>query len=135
MFRGPCRELAERVFGTGAGLCGVDDELLVGFGVGGEGVRIERDLADDRIVVPALAASLDGDQEQFRQWLNDPHKLLELIAAAQGLEYRAPLQPGKGVKRAYESVRQRVAPLLNDRSMSAEIESIVKSIQSGEFDS
>src|SRR5436190_23210297 len=41
--------------------CGVDDELLVGFGVGGEGVPLERDLADDRIVVPALAASLDGD--------------------------------------------------------------------------
>jgi len=29
------------------------------------------------------AASLGGDQEQFRQWLNDPKKLLELIAAAQ----------------------------------------------------
>jgi hypothetical protein len=61
VFRGPYRELAERVLGTGAGLCGVDDELLVGFGVGGKGVPIERDLADDRIVVPALAASPDGD--------------------------------------------------------------------------
>ena len=67
--------------------------------------------------------------------LSEMMAAIELIAAAQGLEYRAPLQPGKGVKRAYESVRQRVAPLLNDRSMSAEIESIVKSIQSGEFDS
>src|SRR5204862_2872019 len=37
---------------------------------------------------------------------------IELIASAQGLEYRMPLRPGKGVKRAYESVRQRVAPLL-----------------------
>src|SRR5207253_1313322 len=32
---------------------------------------------------------------------------IELITAAEGLEYRAPLQPGRGVKQAYELVRKR----------------------------
>src|SRR5207249_7517710 len=31
---------------------------------------------------------------------------IELITAAEGLEYRAPLQPGRGVKQAYELVRK-----------------------------
>jgi hypothetical protein len=30
------------------------------------------------------AATLGGDSDQFNQWLNDPQKLLEMIAAAQG---------------------------------------------------
>src|SRR5437870_4662367 len=30
------------------------------------------------------AASLGGEQDEFKKWLNDPQKLLELIAAAQG---------------------------------------------------
>lgn len=60
---------------------------------------------------------------------------IELITAAQGLEYRAPLAPGQGVKAAYDIVRTRVARLTADRSMSADIESVVESIRSGEFDS
>src|SRR5437667_1026125 len=36
---------------------------------------------------------------------------IELIAAAEGLEYRAPLQPGKGVKQAHEIVRRYVPRL------------------------
>ena len=44
---------------------------------------------------------------------------IELITAAQALEYHAPFEPGRGVKQAYEIVRQCVAPLAHDRSMSA----------------
>jgi histidine ammonia-lyase len=60
---------------------------------------------------------------------------IELITAAEGLEYRAPLQPGRGVRQAHEIVRRRVARLTSDRSMSRDIEEIAKTIREGEFDS
>jgi histidine ammonia-lyase len=60
---------------------------------------------------------------------------IELITAAEGLEYRAPLEPGRGVKQAYEIVRRHVPRLTSDRAMSAEIEAIAKAIRDGEFDS
>jgi len=60
---------------------------------------------------------------------------IELIAAAEGLEYRAPLRPGRGVSAAHELIRQRVPKLTSDRAMSREIESIAEAIQAGEFDS
>ena len=59
---------------------------------------------------------------------------IELITAAEGLEYRAPLQPGRGVKQAYEIVRRHVTRLTNDRAMSGEIEEIARAIRDGEFD-
>src|SRR5437660_4829354 len=59
---------------------------------------------------------------------------IELIAAAEGLEYRAPLQPGKGVRQAYNIVRVHVPRLTADRAMSHEIEKIAAAIRSGEFD-
>jgi histidine ammonia-lyase len=60
---------------------------------------------------------------------------IELICAAEGLEYRAPLQPGRGVKQAYEIIRRHVARLANDRAMSSEIAQIASTIRDGEFDS
>jgi len=60
---------------------------------------------------------------------------IELITAAQGLWFRAPLLPGKGVKRAYDIVRSHVAELTGDRSMSGDIERIAGAIRAGEFDS
>jgi histidine ammonia-lyase len=59
---------------------------------------------------------------------------LELITAAEGLEHRLPLRPGKGVKKGYESVRSHVPRLDRDRSMSADVERIVSAIRDGEFD-
>ncbi|MFN2577752.1 MAG: histidine ammonia-lyase [Pyrinomonadaceae bacterium] len=59
---------------------------------------------------------------------------IELICGAEGLEYRAPLQPGKGVKQAHDIVRRHVARLTIDRSMSAEIEKIAAKLRQGEFD-
>jgi histidine ammonia-lyase len=59
---------------------------------------------------------------------------IELITAAEGLEYRAPLQPGRGVKQAYEIVRRQVMRLTSDRAMSGDIEAITKKIRAGEFD-
>jgi len=60
---------------------------------------------------------------------------IELITAAEGLEYRAPLQPGRGVKQAYNIVRAHVPRLTADRAMSHEIEKIAAAIRNGEFDS
>jgi histidine ammonia-lyase len=59
---------------------------------------------------------------------------IELITAAEGLEYRAPLQPGRGVKQAYKIVRRHVTRLTNDRAMSGEIQMIATAIREGEFD-
>ena len=59
---------------------------------------------------------------------------IELITAAEALEYRAPLQPGRGVKRAYDIVRKYVPRLTSDRAMSGEIETVAKAIREGVFD-
>ncbi len=60
---------------------------------------------------------------------------IELICAAEGLEYRKPLRPGRGVETAYSIVRQHVPRLTADRSMSGEICLITSAIQQAEFDS
>jgi hypothetical protein len=61
--------------------------------VGARGVRIneicfiatDARLKDASVAAQLAVASLgDSGQDQFKQWLNDPQKLLELIAAAQG---------------------------------------------------
>ena len=60
---------------------------------------------------------------------------IELITAAEGLEYRAPLKPGRGVQRAFEIVRKHVPRLGADRSMSQDIVKVAAAIRDGEFDS
>jgi histidine ammonia-lyase len=60
---------------------------------------------------------------------------IEMITAAEGLEYRAPLRPGHGVQQAFEIVRSHVPRLTNDRSMADDIKRIVKAARDGEFDS
>ena len=47
-------------------------------------VATDSRLKDASVAAQLAAASLGGDQDEFRKWLNDPQKLLELIAAAQG---------------------------------------------------
>ena len=49
---------------------------------------------------------------------------IELICAAQGLEYRKPLRPGKGVQKAAEIVRHYVPPLDADRPISGDIQAM-----------
>jgi len=60
---------------------------------------------------------------------------IELITAAEGLEYRKPLKPGRGVYHAYEAVRQRIERLTTDRSMTADIERLAAAIRAADFDS
>jgi histidine ammonia-lyase len=59
---------------------------------------------------------------------------IELLAAAEGLEYRQPLQPGRGVRRAYEVVRGSVPRLTRDRALAPDIEKIAAMIRAGEFE-
>jgi len=59
---------------------------------------------------------------------------IELMAAAQGLEYRLPLKPARAVGRAAAAVREVVAPLTEDRVLSTDIERLAGEIRAGRFD-
>ncbi len=59
---------------------------------------------------------------------------IELIAAAQGLEFRLPLQPAREVGRAAAAVREIVPPLREDRVLSGDIERLAREIRHGKFD-
>jgi histidine ammonia-lyase len=59
---------------------------------------------------------------------------IELLAAAQGLEYRRPLRAGHGVERAFAAVRKVVLPLTHDRALSSDIARVAESIRQGDFD-
>ena len=51
---------------------------------------------------------------------------IELLAAAEGLEYRKPLKPGKGVQLAYDRVRGVAGRLKADRALGPDIERVAK---------
>jgi histidine ammonia-lyase len=73
---------------------------------------------------------------KFRSMVENAEYVLaiELLAAAEGLEHRAPLKPGIGVRRAYELVRTHAPRLTRDRSLSPDIERLAAVIRRGEFD-
>jgi len=58
---------------------------------------------------------------------------LELLCAAQALEFLRPLQPGRGVKLAYDEVRKHVEPLDGDRVLTPDIERLRTAVRSGAF--
>jgi len=58
---------------------------------------------------------------------------IEMLAAAEGLEYRSPLRPGKGVERAWRLVRRHADRLSEDRSLTKDIEAIACAIAQGRF--
>jgi histidine ammonia-lyase len=59
---------------------------------------------------------------------------MELMAAAQGLEYRLPLKPAREVERAAVVVRGVVPPLKEDRVLAGEIERLALAVRAGKFD-
>jgi histidine ammonia-lyase len=59
---------------------------------------------------------------------------IELMCGAQGIDYRAPLTPGAGVVRAHRLVRERVAPLGDDRVPSGDMTRLAEAIAAGHFD-
>lgn len=59
---------------------------------------------------------------------------VELLAAAQGLEYLKPLRPGRGVQRVYAAVRGLVPALDGDRPLTADIERLASGVRAGTFE-
>ncbi|MBI4408334.1 MAG: histidine ammonia-lyase [Gemmatimonadetes bacterium] len=58
---------------------------------------------------------------------------LELLIAAQALEFLKPLRPGRGVALAYECVRERVPALERDRVLAPEIAALEALVRGGAF--
>ncbi len=58
---------------------------------------------------------------------------VELLCAAQALEFLKPLAPGRGVAAGYELIRRHVAPLEGDRVLGDDIEKLRRLIDEGAF--
>src|SRR4051812_10036083 len=56
---------------------------------------------------------------------------IELLAAAQAVEFLAPLEPGRGARTTYEFVRTLSPRLKDDRPLSADIEAVADAIRDG----
>jgi histidine ammonia-lyase len=59
---------------------------------------------------------------------------IEVLCAAQALDYRAPLKPGRGVQRAHATVRSIVPALQADRVMTPDIEALAVAIADGRLE-
>jgi histidine ammonia-lyase len=59
---------------------------------------------------------------------------IELMCAAQGLEFRRPLKAGREIERAYGVVRSVVAHLGEDRVLAGDIEALAGAIRAGALD-
>ncbi len=58
---------------------------------------------------------------------------IELMCAAQGLEFRLPLRSSEALERARQTVRSVVPRLEEDRSLGAEIETLAAALREGAF--
>lgn len=59
---------------------------------------------------------------------------IELMCAAQGIDYRAPLKPGRRVLSAHALVRSLVRPLDADRVLTPDIELLAEAVAAGRFE-
>jgi hypothetical protein len=58
---------------------------------------------------------------------------IELLVAAQALDYRQPVKAGRGAQAAYELIRGRVPTMEKDREVHLDIEKVSQLIDSGEL--
>jgi histidine ammonia-lyase len=58
---------------------------------------------------------------------------IELMCAAQGLEFRRPLKSSREVEQVYEAVRKVVPPLQQDRVLSGDIDALAAAVRLGVF--
>ncbi|MGZ4965999.1 MAG: histidine ammonia-lyase [Chthoniobacterales bacterium] len=74
---------------------------------------------------------------KLREIVDDAEHLLaiELLSAAEGLEFRHPLKAGAGVEAAYQRLRKISPAVEEDRSLARDIAEVAKAIRVGEFDS
>jgi histidine ammonia-lyase len=91
---------------------------------------IPTDGSKEDVVPMAMGAAL-----KLRRILHNLRHVLavELMCAAQGLEFRRPLKGGVGVERTYAAVRKRVPALREDRVLGPDIESLAEGVSLGEF--
>ncbi len=59
---------------------------------------------------------------------------IELMCAAQGLEFRRPLTAGREIERAHAVVREVVPRLEKDRTLAPDIEAMAAAVRGGKFD-
>jgi histidine ammonia-lyase len=59
---------------------------------------------------------------------------IELLAAAEGLRYREPFDPGPELRRVRDVIRETAPPLSEDRPLSHDIEAVAGAIRDGRFD-
>jgi histidine ammonia-lyase len=73
---------------------------------------------------------------KLRQIVDNAEQVLaiELMAACDGLEYRAPLRSSPRIEQARQRIRRYVAPLQVDRPLTKDIEGIARAIRQGDFD-
>ena len=57
----------------------------------------------------------------------------EILAACQAMEFRKPLEPGEGTRKAYALVRQDVTPLQEDREISPDVALVRNLIRQNHF--
>ncbi|MFC5864616.1 histidine ammonia-lyase [Acidicapsa dinghuensis] len=72
---------------------------------------------------------------KLRQIVDNLEKILaiEILCAAQGLDFRLPLRPGPAVAEAHTRIRALVPHLNEDRSPAPDIEAISKAIRNGQL--
>ncbi len=106
-------------------------------------------VAENRVLShPAATGSIPAaaDQEDFvsmgmtsaikaRQIIENSWSIvaIELMAAAQAFEFRAPTKPSKGCQAAYEVIRKYVKKLEEDRPLYNDINTLTKVARSGEI--
>jgi histidine ammonia-lyase len=98
------------------------------------------------LAMPASIGSIptDANQEDFvpmgmaaawkaQRILSNAQRVVasELLCAAQGLEFRCPLKAGVGVEDAHALVRERVAPLREDRILGPDLDALTELIHEG----
>lgn len=73
---------------------------------------------------------------KLRQIVENAEQVLaiEMMSAAQGLDYREPLKPAREVEQARQIVRRHVPRLAEDRILSTDIERLATEIRTGAFD-
>jgi len=73
---------------------------------------------------------------KLRQIVENAERILaiELMCAAQGLEYRKPLRPSREIERAHAAVRAVIPRLDQDRTLAPDIEALAAAIRVGQLD-
>jgi histidine ammonia-lyase len=73
---------------------------------------------------------------KLRQIVENAERILaiELMCAAQGLEYRKPLRPSREIERAHAAVRAVVPRLDQDRALAGDIEALAAAVRAGQLD-